>query len=174
MIVKVNVVNYNEYWIELFEVEAKNLKVILGDQQVDIHHIGSTSVPGLRAKPIIDIMPVVHRIDLVDTYNPQMERLGYECMGEFGMPGRRYFRKGGDDRTHQIHIFEAGDVNVARHLAFRDYLRTHPEDAAKYASLKTELAQKFPNDIQSYSYGKDALVKEIEAKALTWYEGQKS
>ncbi len=166
---KVQVLEYDEDWIKSFELEAEKLKDIFSEELITIHHIGSTSVPGLQAKPIIDIMPVVRKIDRVDGYNPQMEMIGYECMGEFGIPGRKYFRKGGDKRTHHIHMFEIGDTNVERHLAFRYYLRTHPEDASRYASLKADLARKFPNDIQSYMDGKDALIKEIEKKALSWY-----
>lgn len=166
---KVQVMDYDEDWVMRFQLEAKKLKDIFGEELIEIHHIGSTSVPGLRAKPIVDIMPVVQRIDRVDDYNSQMEMIGYECMGEFGITGRRYFRKGGDNRTHQMHIFEVGDANVRRHLAFRDYLRMHQEDASRYASLKTDLAYKFPNDIQSNIDGKDALIKEIEKKALDWY-----
>jgi GrpB-like predicted nucleotidyltransferase (UPF0157 family) len=132
------------------------------------------SVPQLDAKPIIDMMAVVRNIDRVDTYNSQMELIGYECMGEFGIPGRRYFRKGGDDRTHHVHVFEVNDNNVLRHLAFRDYLRTHRDDATRYASLKRELAEKFPNDIQAYMDGKDALVKDIEKKAVAWYQGKRA
>ncbi|QSO55075.1 GrpB family protein [Alicyclobacillus curvatus] len=173
-IVKVQVVDYDDNWVSLFQQEADKLKRTFDRELIGIHHIGSTSVPQLHAKPIIDMMPVVRNIDRVDTYNSQMELIGYECMGEFGIPGRRYFRKGGDDRTHHVHVFEVNDNNVLRHLAFRDYLRTHRDDATRYASLKRELAEKFPNDIQAYMDGKDALVKDIEKKAVAWYQGQKA
>ena len=93
---QVIVVPYCEEWPELYQTEAEEIRGILGENLVDIYHIGSTSVPGLAAKPIIDIMPVVRHIALVDTCNAAFEVLGYECMGEFGIPGRRYFRKGGD------------------------------------------------------------------------------
>ncbi|MCF8566236.1 GrpB family protein [Alicyclobacillus tolerans] len=168
--VKVQVVDYNDNWVSLFQQEADKLKRMLGDELIEIYHIGSTSVPQLHAKPIIDIMPVVRNIDRIDTYNSQMELIGYECMGEFGIPGRRYFRKGGDKRTHHVHVFEVDDNNVQRHLAFRDYLRTHLDDATRYASLKRDLAEKFPNDIQAYMDGKNALVKDIEKKAVAWYQ----
>ena len=167
---KVQVVTYDKNWVRLFQQEAEMLTRVFAEELTSIHHIGSTSVPELHAKPIIDIMPVVRRIDRVDLYNSEMELIGYECMGEFGIPGRRYFRKGGDNRTHHVHIFEDNDINVLRHLAFRDFLRSHRDDATKYASLKRELAQKFPNDARAYMDGKDALVKEIEKRALTWYQ----
>ena len=124
----------------MFEAEAQKIKDIFGDELVDIHHIGSTSVPGLQAKPIIDIMPVVKDIDKIDSFNKQMEGLGYESMGEFGMKGRRYFRKGGDDRTHQVHVFQVDNKeDIHRHLAVRDYLRTHDEEMKKYGALKKTL-----------------------------------
>lgn len=165
----VKVVEYTEDWVAQFQREMEKMWDLFGEELINIHHIGSTSVPGLKAKPIVDMMPVVKQIDRIDAYRPQMEMLGYECMGEFGIPGRRYFRKGGDNRTHQIHAFEQGDPNVLRHLAFRDYLRANREDAVRYGDLKAELARKFPYDIESYMDGKDALVKEIEKKALDWY-----
>lgn len=102
---KVEVVKYRSEWSREFEAEAERIKEILGDEAIEIYHIGSTSVEGLSAKPIIDIMPVVKDISRIDKLNPAFEALGYECMGEFGIPGRRYFRKGGEKRTHQIHVF---------------------------------------------------------------------
>ena len=90
-------------------------------------------------------MPVVKDIVAVDLYNGGFGSLGYEGLGEFGIPGRRYFRKGGEHRTHQIHIFEQSNhVDIERHLAVRDYLRTHPVAANEYGALKSELAMKYP------------------------------
>lgn len=101
---KVRVVPYNPVWKLEFKREADSIAGILGTLLVSIHHIGSTAVEGLCAKPIIDIMPVVTDVEKVDDFDESFRKLGYECMGEFGIPGRRYYRKGGDDRTHQIHI----------------------------------------------------------------------
>lgn len=95
-------------------------------------------------------------------------------MGEFGIAGRRCFRKGGDNRTHQIHIFEkSNNKDIDRHLAVRDFLRTHPETAAKYGELKIRLAERFPEDIEGYCNGKDAFVKQMEKDALLWYQNDK-
>lgn len=164
------VTNYNENWKQLFNEESQKIKDIFGDQLIDIHHIGSTSVPGLKAKPIIDIMPVVKDIEKVDSFNEQMTGLGYECMGELGIKGRRYFRKGGDHRTHQVHVFQVDNKqDINRHLAVRDYLRTHTEEAKQYGNVKENLAKQFPTDIEAYIDGKDAFVKELERKALHWY-----
>jgi GrpB-like predicted nucleotidyltransferase (UPF0157 family) len=165
----VRVVPYCSEWALLFEHEGALIRGVFGDELVEIHHIGSTSVPGLQAKPIIDMLPVVQQIERVDLFNVGMEALGYEALGELGIPGRRYFRKGGDDRTHQAHVFQAGDPGVERHLAFRDYLRAHPGVAAEYGVLKAGLAQQFPEDIDKYMDGKDAFVKAAEQEALRWY-----
>jgi GrpB-like predicted nucleotidyltransferase (UPF0157 family) len=99
------VIEYNENLLQMFGEESCKIKRIFGDELIDIHHIGSTSVPGLKAKPIIDIMPIVKDVEVVDTFNEQMIKLGYEPLGEFGKKGRRYFRKGGNNRTHQVHVF---------------------------------------------------------------------
>ena len=168
----IKVIEYNPVWEKLYKQEADNIRKILGELLIEIYHIGSTAVVGLKAKPIIDIMPVVRDIDSVDLHNLDFEKLGYECMDEFGIPKRRYFRKGGDERTHQIHIFEQNNQkDINRHLAVRDFLKTHSDVAAEYGELKINLAMKYPNDIEAYCDGKDAFVKLMEEKALKWYKG---
>lgn len=161
------VVPYDPRWAEEFLREAEKIARILGDNCAAVHHIGSTAVEGLAAKPIIDIMPVVRDLTRADACRAAFEAIGYEWMGEFGIAGRRYLRKGGDERTHQVHIFAESDTeNVARHLAVRDYLRTHPRDAAEYGALKIRLAEQFPYDIDGYCDGKDAFVRALEKRAL--------
>lgn len=167
---KVIVTDYNPMWPAMFEAEAAKIKEIFSDELIAIHHIGSTSVPGMKAKPIIDIMPVVRDINAVDKFNDKMIELGYEPMGEFGLPGRRYFRKGGDNRTHHVHVYQLDNrTEIERHLALRDYLREHKDAAEEYGRLKEELARRFPDDIEAYMDGKDQFVKELEKKALKWY-----
>ncbi|PAD21279.1 GrpB family protein [Terribacillus saccharophilus] len=169
---KVEVFSHNKNWKRMFSEEARKLKTIFGNEIVHIYHIGSTSVPELKAKPIIDILPVVGNIHIVDNHNEEMKNIGYESKGENGIPGRRYFQKGGDKRTHHVHIYQLGNYEIKRHLAFRDYLLVHPEVKKRYGQLKGRLAVKFPNDVESYISGKEQLVKEIEAKALEWYKGE--
>lgn len=112
---------------------------------------------------------------LVDKHNKEFVAIGYECMGEFGIEGRRYFRKGGDNRTHQIHIFEQSNhKDINRHIAVRDFLRTHPDIALEYGELKMELAYRFSEDIEGYCTGKDAFVKQLEKDALLWYQNNES
>ncbi|KLU62370.1 dephospho-CoA kinase/protein folding accessory domain-containing protein [Peptococcaceae bacterium CEB3] len=163
------VVDYDPRWPGMFEAEASLIREVFGEELLALHHIGSTSVPGLRAKPIIDMMPVVRDIEAVDRFNDKMVELGYEPMGEFGISRRRYFRKGGDARTHHVHIFQEGSEDIKRHLAFRDFLRSHEDAAREYGTLKTLLAERFPEDIESYMDGKDSFIKDLEAKALAFY-----
>lgn len=168
MVYQVRVVPYDPRWPVEYAAEAARLREVFGPLAPAIHHIGSTSVPGLCAKPVIDILIEVSDIGAVDSLAPAMVALGYEALGEFGLPGRRYFRKGGDRRTHHVHVFGAGTSEAARHLALRDYLRARPDKAAAYGRLKTELALRHPADIEAYMDGKDAFVKELEAEALAW------
>ncbi|GGB34110.1 GrpB family protein [Virgibacillus dakarensis] len=167
---RVKVTAYNEKWPLMFAKEANKLREVFGPEIVQIHHIGSKSVVGLKAKPIIDIMPVVKNINRVAAFNAAMKDIGYEAKGENGIPGRRYFQKGGDNRTHHVHIYEFGDSEIERHIAFRDYMRTHPNVTEKYGSLKEELAKRFPHNITDYIKGKEQLVLEIERKAMAWYQ----
>ncbi|MGM9986922.1 MAG: GrpB family protein [Bacillaceae bacterium] len=163
---KVDVLPYLKEWTELFEQEATQLKTILGDLLIDIHHMGSTAVPSLKAKPIIDIMPIVSNINKVDSYNDEMIKIGYEPRGENGIRARRYFQKGGDNRTHHVHIYEINSSKIKRYLAFRDYLCKHPNVAVEYGELKEQLAVNFPYDIDRYIQGKNELVQQIERLAL--------
>jgi GrpB-like predicted nucleotidyltransferase (UPF0157 family) len=165
---KVEVVSYSAEWPARFEEESHRIRRIFGSEIIAIHHIGSTAVPDLSAKPVIDIMPVVKNIERVDDYNHTMINLGYKPRGENGLSGRRYFQKGEDQRTHHIHIYEKGNPDIDRHLVFRDYLRSHPKEAINYGSLKEWLAKEFPYDITSYIEGKEAFVLELEQKAMVW------
>ena len=157
-------------WAKEFEAEAKQIGLALGDLVVGLHHIGSTAIPGICAKPIIDILLEVEDAVELDGRSSTMEGLGYEPMGEFGIPGRRYFRKDSASgvRTHQVHAFGAGSPEIERHLAFRDYMIAHPVEAQMYGCLKQRLALEHPDDIEAYMDGKDSFIKEHEAKAIAW------
>jgi GrpB-like predicted nucleotidyltransferase (UPF0157 family) len=164
----VEVCNYNPDWPKQFQLEAERLKNLFGDELLAVHHIGSTAVPGLQAKPVLDLLPVVRDIRRVDTFNQAMRTMGYQPKGEYGIPGRRFFIKGGNRRTHHVHVFQHGDPEIHRHLVFRDYLRAHPHEAERYGKLKAELALKHPWDIEAYMAGKAGLVRELERAALEW------
>ena len=166
---RVEVLPYSSDWKVRYACEAEILVDLFGTELVDIHHIGSTSVKGLAAKPIIDIMPVVREIARSDDFNIGMQSLGSEVRGENGVPRRRYFHKGGETRTVHVHVFEEGDENITRHLAFRDYLRTFAKVRDDYSSLKIDLATSYPLDIKQYVNGKHEFVIETERLAKEWY-----
>ncbi len=171
---KVKVVAHDPNWSKLFKAEADEIAAILGPEAIAIHHIGSTAIPNISAKPIIDILVEVHDIEKIDDFDGEMIKLGYQPKGEFGIPGRRFFIKGDDStRTHHVHIFQTGDPEVERHLDFRDYMIAHPQEAQAYNRLKEELVEKFPEDIESYMEGKDGFIKEIDRRAKAWRESSR-
>lgn len=166
----VSVEPHDPGWASKFAAEAQRVRHALGGIVREVHHIGSTSVPNICAKPVIDMLVEVTSIDAVDTRNPSMHELGYEVKGEFGISGRRYFRKDNATgvREYQVHVFGAYAPEVARHLAFRDYLRTHPAVAEQYSTLKQTLARKHPEDMDAYIDGKDRFIKDTVQVALAW------
>lgn len=166
---QVIVVPYDPRWPAAFERAAREVAEALGDSLVVIHHIGSTSIPGIHAKPVIDMLAVAD-LKRVDASAERMRAIGYEVMGEFGIDGRRYFRRdnAAGVRTEHVHAFAADSRHVRRHLAFRDFLRAHAGIAQEYAQLKQRLAAAHPFDIEAYMDGKDAFIHETEARALEW------
>lgn len=119
---RIRIVDHDPAWSAAFEAEARRLQGALGAVAAAVHHVGSTSVPGLVAKPVIDVLLEVERLAELDVRTPVLEGLGYEALGEYGIPGRRYFRRGdaAGVRTHQVHAFARGSHGALRHLAFRD------------------------------------------------------
>lgn len=169
---KVRLTEFSENWAQLFQKEAQFLKNIFQHEIIKFEHFGSTAVCGMKAKPVIDMMSIVKDIEKVDLFNEKMANLGYDVAGEWGIPGRRLFRKGGENRTHHIHFYQLGNPEIERHLIFRDYLRSHPVEVVRYSRFKEELAKRFDNTSE-YSIAKKPFVKEMEQKALFWFiEGQ--
>jgi len=162
---RVGVVSYNPNWKKMYKEESEKIKNILNDIIIDIHHIGSTAIPGIKAKPVIDILVEVKDIEAVDQYNHKMEELGYEVMGEYGIPKRRFFRKGGNNRTHHIHIFQVGNEEIERHINFKEYLIAHPDKGREYSKLKEKLTNKYTHDVENYTNSKSDFIKEIDRKA---------
>lgn len=165
------VVPHNPAWHDAFVDEANVIVHALGATAVDLQHIGSTAIRNIAAKPIIDMLLFVRDLDELDGKTAMLEAMKYEAKGEFGIVGRRYFRK--DDahgvRTHHLHAFRSGDPEGVRHIAFRDYMNAHPDCAAAYGHLKLTLAAQHANNAEAYIDGKDAFVKEHERKALAWF-----
>lgn len=153
-------------WVNLYQEEADQLASALSSEITAIHHMGSTAVPGIFAKPIIDIMIVVKDINRIAQYNHRMETFGYSPRGELGIPGRRYFSKDKDGvRTHHVHIYQASNPEIDRHLGFRDYLISHPDAAHAYSKLKEELANKFADNIDQYTEAKSDFIRSINEKS---------
>src|SRR5882724_308915 len=161
---------YDPEWPRMAARHAERLRV-LGPTLVAVHHIGSTSVPGLAAKPIIDLMPLVTGLADLDRERGRVEALGYAWHGELGISGRRYctLSDGAGNRIVQLHFFSADSPQVERHVAFRDYLRAHPDAAGAYEKEKRRARDLHPDDTHAYTDEKDAWIRDTEAKALTWF-----
>jgi GrpB-like predicted nucleotidyltransferase (UPF0157 family) len=168
MMREILVVPYNPEWPATFEMEAGLISRALGTAATVIHHIGSTSIPGIYAKPIIDVLVETSSVNEIDSRSSEMEAIGFEVLGEFGINGRRYFRKFNDAglRTCHIHSFANGSIDAKRHIAFRDYMRAHPLEAKEYSELKQMLARKFPHDSEGYMDGKDDFINAVEELAM--------
>lgn len=167
---KLEIAPYNPAWTNMFKNEAQALTEVLSAEIIGIDHIGSTSVPNLYAKPIIDILITVKDISKLDNYNNMLAEMGYEAMGENGISGRRYFQKGRDDRTHHLHVYEKGNQHVHRHLAFKDYLINHPNEVEDYGQLKLKLTNDNNTTIDEYIRGKNDFVQALEERALNWHK----
>lgn len=165
-----DLIEYQREWPQQFEEEAQRITQVFGSNLTAIHHIGSTAVPGLLARPVIDILAEVSSLEKCDGDKSAMQFLGYEAMGTFGIPDRRYYRKFNANRlrTHHLHVFPAGSDHVTRHLAFRDYLIAHPEKVHEYAALKRKLSAIDGGDWDSYVLGKEKFVQETELLARDW------
>jgi GrpB-like predicted nucleotidyltransferase (UPF0157 family) len=166
---------YDHEWPQMAAGHAGRLSQALGSVLVAVHHIGSTAIPGLAAKPIIDLMPLVDNLSNLDRERWRVEALGYDWHGEFGISGRRYctLSNGSGARVVQLHFFEANSPEVIRHIAFRDYLRTHSEVAAAYENEKRRARDLNPDDSHAYTDEKAAWVRDTEAKALVWFAEQR-
>jgi GrpB-like predicted nucleotidyltransferase (UPF0157 family) len=152
-------------WAARADDEAARVQEALGAGAVE--HIGSTAVPGLAAKPVLDLLAGLESLELEPARIRAMEALGYEALGEYGLPGRLFFRKGREGRTHHVHAVVEGGEHWRRHVAVRDYLRAHPEEAAAYAAEKRRIAGAAA-DRDEYTEAKAAYVEALESRALAW------
>jgi GrpB-like predicted nucleotidyltransferase (UPF0157 family) len=161
---------YDTAWPKMAAKYIADLQA-LGSTLVAVHHISSTSVPGLAAKPIIDLIPVVTSLDEIDQKRSLVESLGYNWYGELGIAGRRYcaLSDGGGNRVAQLHFFTAESPQIVRHLAFRDFLRNYPEKARSYENEKRRARDLFPNDSHAYTDKKAAWIECTQAEALAWF-----
>ena len=168
---RLRVVPYDSIWQHLFLEEKKYLQSLLKEHSINIEHIGSTAIPGLSAKPNIDILMVVKDSETIDDYTKELSALGYESKGERGVIGNRYFKKynHNGDVSHHLHIYDEDSPHILRLISFRDYLRTFNGERERYSRLKHDLSIDFPADSVEYYQGKDSMIKEFEKKAEKWY-----
>lgn len=160
----VEIVEYDPLWKDLFEEERRSLLNAIDDLVSSIEHVGSTSIPGLASKPVIDIVAVVEVERAPTTYIERVSPLGYVYQEQEDEPIRIYFRKG-MPRTHHLHFVVRNTDQYWDHILFRDYLREHTDEIEEYAELKKDLARRFREDREAYWEGKDHFIKSVLRKA---------
>ncbi|MFA5138841.1 MAG: GrpB family protein [Elusimicrobiota bacterium] len=166
----VDVQEYDPAWPSRFDEERAGLLRLGNDRIAGVEHIGSTAIPGLAAKPIIDVMVGVPELLIDARLLSDLAGFGYEYFGEYGIPGRHFFRKG-DPRTHHLHWVRSGGDFWEEHLLFRDYLRRHLDEARRYEELKRGLALRYAEDRDSYTASKTGFIQEVLARARRWKAG---
>lgn len=169
--IKVELLPHCSSWAITATEESQRLLQALGENITAIHHIGSTAIPDIHAKPIIDLLPVVRSTSELDDKVPIFRQLGYQFWGEYGIPGRRYCTL--DDplngrRKFQLHCFEIGNAEIERHLAFRDYLRAKPIIAKVYDREKQRCRELHPEDSHAYSDAKAGWIARTLVEALAF------
>jgi len=157
-------VPYDPAWPAQFAAAREEVLSACNGLVVEVHHVGSTAIPGIAAKPVIDLLPVVRRFEDGRACVAPLQSLGYESRGEHGIAGRHYFVRG-TPRSHQAHLFAADHPEVERHLLFRDYLRAHADERAAYERLKRNLAAKYGDDRQAYAAAKTPFCDRIDRLA---------
>jgi len=168
---EVELVPHNPDWSNQADDEAKRILAGLSFPVVGIYHIGSTSVAGIKAKPILDFVMEVEDLQDVIQSLPEFEAIEYVNKGEYGIPGRQFFtRDTNGDRTHHLHVFQTGHPDIERHTVFRDYLRANPEAARKYEKLKEKLAKRFPKQSGNYTAAKSDFILSMDEVARYWLE----
>jgi len=160
----VRLVPYNAGWAQVYEDERARIEAAIGVYVLDIQQVGSTSIPGLAAKPIIDIAVGVADFEEARVCIAPMEALGYTYHGEHGIPGRHYFTRG-DPTLYHVHVHETTSRAWGNLVIFRDYLLVHPEEAQAYLELKQRLAEQHRHDRYAYTEGKAAFIERILALA---------
>ena len=161
------VVDYDPTWPERFQFLHRRIAGALGNAAVAIEHVGSTAVPNLAAKPIIDIDVLLANETALPTVIGHLAQLGYVHQGTLGIPDREAFRAPVHDIPHHLYVCPPGSRTFQEHLAFRDYLRAHAQEANVYGELKRALALEFRDDRPAYVSGKSAFVAEIVSRVMT-------
>ena len=157
------VLPYDEAWKKDFEDIKAELMQVLEGLVLSVEHVGSTSVPGLAAKPVIDIDIVIEDQGCFDKVKTALETIGYHHEGDLGIPGREAFKYDGKDhlRKHHLYVCSKDAAELKRHISFRDYLRAHPEAVEEYGRIKIEGAELYPYDIDRYIEHKSPFIDGI-------------
>ena len=161
---------HNPNWQKAFFTAEKILRGQISTN-IKFHHIGSTSIVGIHAKPILDILGVVESIEAFDNYRSELESLDFVWKGEYGIAGRRYcvlYDESEEVGLTHLHVFAKSDDEVERHLIFRDYLRATPEASFRYEELKKKLVQSFAETRSNYAEGKTQLITQLLEEAYNW------
>jgi GrpB-like predicted nucleotidyltransferase (UPF0157 family) len=165
----VELVAHDPAWAERAAAESARLAQAIGATLIRIEHVGSTSIPGIVAKPTIDLMPIVRSLAELDARQQQVEGLGYVWRGEFGIPGRRYcIREEQRRRLFHVHCHQVDHPEIARTLVFRDYLQAHADEARIYEALKRGAAAAHPDDTLAYSHAKSDWIRACIGRATEW------
>jgi GrpB-like predicted nucleotidyltransferase (UPF0157 family)/8-oxo-dGTP pyrophosphatase MutT (NUDIX family) len=171
----VSLSSHQKEWAKAFALIEKETNDKI-PARTKLHHIGSTSIPGIQAKPILDILGVVTSVDNFDKYQSAMESLGFIWKGEYGIPNRRYcvlYDETGTIGLVHLHVFAETDKEVERHLIFRDYLINSADAAMRYQETKSKLAAAFTSDRTKYSEGKSELITQLLGEAFAWKDSKK-
>jgi len=174
--VAVQLETHNPDWARWAAREVERLRTVVGESLLKVHHIGSTAISGIVAKPILDLLPVFQSLAELNAARPMFESLGYDWRGEYGLPGRRYCTLRDPQTGRRLvhaHGYAAGDPEIARHLAFRDYLRAHAEIAGAYEAEKKRCRLLHPHDSGAYSEAKNAWIQPVQSAALTWWRARR-
>jgi GrpB-like predicted nucleotidyltransferase (UPF0157 family) len=161
------VVDYDPNWPGTFQALRTRVANVLGSIAAQIEHMGSTAVPGLAAKPVIDIDVLLAPEAELAAAIDRLATIGYGYQGDLGIPGREAFRAADGNPPHNLYVCLPDSREFQRHLIFRDYLRRHPQDAKVYGDLKKSLASRYRNDISAYVSGKSEFVTEVIGKAMS-------
>lgn len=166
----IEIVPHNPDWAAAFEREARILQGAMPQAILKIHHIGSTAIPDIWAKPVIDIMCAVTSLNEVDSVSARMNAIGYVGKGEHRIAGRRYFQKRNQagEHTHHVHMYETGSEHLERHLALRNYLLANPSRAQDYSDRKLAILRGRVPSRSEYQNQKASLVLKLEEEALEW------
>ena len=160
------VLPYDEQWKHDFLQINAELTSVLGQLAIEIEHVGSTSVQGLSAKPIIDIDIVIKDYSGLENVISALEKIGYQHEGNLGIAGREAFKYDGKEhlRKHHLYVCPEDSPELKRHIAFRDYLQTHPDAVREYSRIKEEGAELYPDDIDRYIEHKSPFIEKIYAE----------